>query len=145
MIEATYRNRFVRFFTASHARPWLLKAARIMGWLLAAAIVVFSLVPPDLRPLTDAPHALEHFVIFAATGLAFGMGYRPRYPIAIALVVFAGAIEVAQLLVPGRHARLSDFIVDAFAACIGFLASYVVTRKLEVTFVPDFPRLKADD
>ena len=25
--------------------------------------------------------------------------------------------------------RLSDFIVDAFAACIGFLASYVVVRK----------------
>ncbi len=110
----------------------MLKAGRISAWLLAAAIVVLSLVPPDLRPLTNAPHALEHFVIFAATGLAFGIGYGPRYPIAIALVIFAGTIEVAQLFVSGRHARLSDFIVDAFAACIGFLASYVVTRKLEV-------------
>jgi len=139
MIEATCRNRFVRFFTDSRVRPWLLKAARIIGWLLAAVIVVFSLVPPDLRPVTDAPQPLEHFVIFAATGLAFGLGYGPRYPIAIALVIFAGAIEVAQLIVPGRHARLTDFLVDAFAACIGFLATNVVARKLEGTFRSRFP------
>jgi VanZ family protein len=123
----------------------MLKAGRISAWLLAAAIVVLSLVPPDLRPVTNAPHALEHFVIFAATGLAFGIGYGPRYPIAIALVIFAGAIEVAQLFVSGRHARLSDFIVDAFAACIGFLACYVVARKLQVPVDPDFPRDQADD
>ena len=123
----------------------MLKATRISAWPLAAAIVVFSLVPPELRPITDVPHDLEHFAIFAATGLAFGLGYGPRYPVAIALVIFAGAIEVAQLFVPGRHARLSDFIVDAFAACIGFSASYVVARKLEVTFDPDFPHHQADD
>ena len=28
-------------------------------------------------------------------------------------------LEVLQLLVPGRHARLSDFVVDALAACAG--------------------------
>ena len=123
----------------------MLKATRISAWSLAAAIVVFSPVPPNLRPVTDVPHALEHFVIFATTGIAFGLGYGPRYSIAIALVIFAGAIEVAQLSVFGRHARLSDFIVDAFAACIGFLASYIVARKLEVTIDPNFPRHPADD
>ena len=91
---------------------------------------------PGSAPRDDAPHALEHFVIFAATGFAFGLGYGSRYLIPIGLVVFAGAIELAQLLVPGRHARLSDFVVDALAACIGFLASYVA-RKLEVTVDPD--------
>ncbi len=107
----------------------MLKATRISAWSLAAAIIVFSLVPAELRPVTVAPHALEHFVIFAATGLAFGIGYGRRYSIAIALVIFAGAIEIAQLFVSGRHARLSDFIVDAFAACLGFLASYVADAK----------------
>ena len=123
----------------------MLKATRISAWFLAAAIVVFSLVPADLRPVTDVPHALEHFVIFAATGIAFGFGYGRRYSIAIALVTFAGVIEIAQLFVSGRHARLSDFIVDAFAACIGFLACYVVARKLQVPVDPDFPRDQADD
>ena len=31
----------------------------------------------------------------------------------------SGAIEIAQLWVPGRHARLIDFLVDTTAACIG--------------------------
>ncbi len=47
---------------------------------------------------------------------------------------FAGAIEVAQLSVSATS------FVDAFAAYIGFLASYVVARKLEVTVDPDLPR-----
>jgi VanZ family protein len=34
-------------------------------------------------------------------------------------VIFSGAVEVAQLFVPGRHARLSDFIVDSISICIG--------------------------
>jgi VanZ family protein len=123
----------------------MLKATRISAWFLAAAIVVFSLVPADLRPVTDVPHALEHFVIFAATGIAFGFGYGRRYSIAIALVTFAGVIEIAQLFVSGRHARLSDFIVDAFAACIGFLASSIVVQKLVATFNPEFRRHPADD
>jgi VanZ family protein len=118
----------------------MLKAARIAAWLLSATIVVASLVPPELRPTTDAPHDLEHFAIYAATGLAFGLGYGPRYPVTIAMVIFAGAIEVAQLFVPGRHARLSDFIVDALAACIGLAASHVLMRKLGATFDTSFPR-----
>ncbi len=124
------------FFCEPPSEIRMLKAVRISAWFLATAIIVFSLVPPDLRPVTDASHAVEHFVIFAATGFAFGLSYGSRYLIPIGLVVFAGAIELAQLLVPGRHARLSDFVVDALAACIGFLASYVA-RKLEVTVDPD--------
>ncbi len=103
----------------------MMKAVRMSAWLLTVAIVILSLVPPELRPRLGGLHALEHFVIFSATGLAFGLGYRPGYSTAIGLVLFAGAIELAQLFVPGRHARLSDFIVDALAACVGVAASQV--------------------
>lgn len=89
----------------------MLKAVRMSAWLLTVAIVILSLVPPELRPRVGGFHVLEHFAIFSATGFAFGLGYRPRYFTAIGLVFFAGAVEVAQLLVPGRHARISDFIV----------------------------------
>jgi VanZ family protein len=93
-------------------------AARIVAWLLAAIITVLSLVPPELRPQTSAPHNIEHFAIFAAAGLAFGLGYSRRLAVVLpGLLTFAGAIELAQILVPGRHARLSDFIVDAVAMC----------------------------
>jgi VanZ family protein len=111
----------------------LLETARITAWFLAAVITVLSLVPPQLRPDTGAPHNLEHFAIFFADGAAFGFGYYRRPLIVIvAVVVFAGIIELAQLFVPGRHARLSDFMVDAVALCVGVvMASPVAARTFE--------------
>src|SRR6516225_9235479 len=100
------------------------KTARIAAWALAAAIVILSLVPPTLRPETGAPHSLEHFTIFAASGFSCGLGYKRRHDlIAILLIMFSGSIEIAQLFVQGRHARLSDFIIDAVAACIGLVTA----------------------
>jgi VanZ family protein len=104
------------------------KAARIAAWGLAAVIVILSLVPPTLRPETAAPHSLEHFLIFAATGCAFGLGYKRRHDLlAIFLIIFSGAVEIAQLFVPGRHARLSDFVIDAVAACIGLVMASLLS------------------
>jgi VanZ family protein len=93
-----------------------------LAWSLAAAIVILTVVPPSFRPVTGLPHALEHFVMFALCGGAFGLAYRLRGIFeGAALVAFAGAIELLQLIVPGRHARLSDFVVDAIASCVGVL------------------------
>jgi VanZ family protein len=94
---------------------------------LAAAIVVLSVVPPSLRPETDLPHGIEHFVIYLATGLAFALSYELKPGLlATRLVFFSGAVEIAQLFVPGRHARLSDFIVDASAITVGVMAVSLV-------------------
>src|SRR5580658_3588148 len=99
-------------------RSYIIRGARIAAWLLTATIVVLSLVPAWLGPETDLPHGIEHFTIFFATGVAFGIGYSRKPKIVAAmLVIFAGAVELAQIVDPGRHARVSDFIVDALAAC----------------------------
>jgi len=103
---------------------------RILAWGLAAAIVVLSLVPSKLRPETGVPHILEHFLIFAATGTAFGLGYEALPgPLAIRLIIFAGTVEIAQLFAPGRHARLSDFLVDAVAICAGSIVGSLAKRR----------------
>jgi VanZ family protein len=93
--------------------------ARAAAWILVTSIVVLSLVPPSWRPITDFPHYFEHFGIYVITGLAFGVGYRRKEILFLILPIFAGAIELAQLLVPGRHARATDFVIDALAMCIG--------------------------
>jgi VanZ family protein len=86
------------------------------AFLLAGTIVALSLSPASVRPTTGAPHDLEHLLIFVATGMAFGLGYPHRSGLlTIALPTFAVVIEVAQTWVPGRHARMSDFLVDATA------------------------------
>jgi VanZ family protein len=96
---------------------------------MLAAIVVLSVVPATARPTTMAPHAFEHAVIFLLDGMAFGIAYfGPKRWAISGAVVFCAAIELAQLMVPGRHARLSDFIVDAIAACIGILAGRPLMR-----------------
>ena len=110
------------------ARSQSRKTVRIAAWALAATIVVLSLAPPSLRPETGTPHTFEHFIIYAATGLAFGLGFKRRHDLlAILLILFSGCIEIAQLLVPGRHARVSDFIIDAVAACIGLVMASLLS------------------
>lgn len=107
----------------SDLRLRMTNTARVVAWTLATAIIVLSVVPPNLRTVTPLPHDLEHFGIFCATGLAFALGYRHRNLLLPTLLVsFAAAVEVAQLFVPGRHARLSDFLVDAAGICIGWLS-----------------------
>jgi VanZ family protein len=104
---------------------------QLSAWFLLLAITAASFVPPEYRPVTDAPHDLEHFAIFWLTGTAFALGYPDwRYLHAGALVAFAGVIEIAQLWAPGRHARLSDFTIDAAAACIG-IAAVLIAAKLK--------------
>ena len=106
------------------------KTARIAAWALAAIIIILSLVPPSLRPETGTPHILEHFIIYAATGFTFGLGFTRRHDLlAILLVIFCGSIEIAQLFVTGRHARASDFIIDSVAACVGLVISSVLSLR----------------
>jgi hypothetical protein len=102
---------------------------RLIAWASVAAIVILSLVSPSLRPVTRLPHNLEHLAIFAIAGLALGLGYAGglmRH--VVLLVIFAGAIEFAQFVTPGRHPRLIDFVVDALSACAGAALAALLVR-----------------
>jgi VanZ family protein len=104
-------------------------AARVAAWILAIAIVVLSVVPGDLRPETELPHYLEHFLIFFITGIAFGLGYRRNLGLlASFLFLFAGLVEIAQLFQAGRHARISDFLIDTFALWLGLIGVSLVNK-----------------
>jgi VanZ family protein len=94
-----------------------------------------SLSPPAVRPVTGAAHGLGHLLIFLATGTAYGFGYSRRAGLLlIALPTFAATIEIAQNWVPGRHARMSDFLVDAASSCLGVGLSYTFL-KLRMTAI----------
>jgi len=100
----------------------LQRLAKIATWLLVTAIVVLSLVPPKLRPESGVGHNYEHAIIFFVTGIAAAIGYRVDIRLLCsAAIVFCGGLELLQNIVPGRHARMSDFIVDSGAAILGLL------------------------
>jgi len=97
---------------------------RIIAWSLTAAVTFATLGPPHLRPHSDLGQDGEHALAFVLVGLAFGLAYRHhRYRTAALAVVLIGVLEMLQLWMPGRHARLEDFIVDALAACVGIAAA----------------------
>jgi VanZ family protein len=100
---------------------------RLLAWGLAAAVTFVTLGPPGYRPHFHLGQIGEHALAFAMVGLAFGLAYRTnRTLIAILAVAISGAIEIMQFWAPGRHARLSDFVVDALAACAGLAAAAVI-------------------
>ena len=100
---------------------------RILAWLLIAATTFATLGPPRFRPHLNLGQDGEHALAFILVGLAFGMAYPARRRLVAAIAVVAiGALELAQLWVPGRHARLEDFIVDALAACVGFAMAAIL-------------------
>jgi VanZ family protein len=102
---------------------------QVTAWICLAAIVALSLVSPAWRPVTILPHNIEHLAIFLIAGFALALGY-PRHLIRLIalLVIFAGAIEVAQFFAPGRHPRLIDFVVDAASACAGAALAALLVR-----------------
>jgi VanZ family protein len=104
---------------------------RAAAWFTLVAIVVLSLVPPGARPTTFMSHKIEHATIFLLDGVAFGVAYCGyAWLSSIVAVIFCAGIELAQLTIPGRHARLSDFFVDAIAICVGiFVGSALLQMR----------------
>ena len=109
--------------------PFIRRFFQAVAWALAAAIVLLSIGPASTRPVTGAGQSVEHLLIFLAMGMAFGLGYPCRFRLLfVAMFAFSGAVEIAQIMVPGRHARLSDFVTDAAASCLGVGLSYVLSK-----------------
>ena len=106
----------------------------MIAWGLAAAVTFATLGPPRYRPHADLSQNGEHALAFVLVGLAFGLAYKKnRMATALVTIVFTGAIEVLQFWAPGRHARISDFMVDAAAACAGLALAatldWIVSRN----------------
>lgn len=106
------------------------RLVQITGWLLLLVIAALSVVPPSFRPITILPHDMEHAAIYFPLGFAFGLGY-PRHFLSslLALSTYALAIELAQLWIPGRHARALDFIVDVLSLGVGLGIGVLLARQ----------------
>jgi hypothetical protein len=91
------------------------------AWLLAAAVTFATLGPPRYRPHAMMGQDADHSLAFLLVGLAFAFAYPQHRRLAMAIsVVLIGVLELLQFVVPGRHARLEDFVVDALATIAGF-------------------------
>lgn len=109
-----------------NVHPLALTAIRLGAWFVVSALVVLTVVPPSMRPVSTFPSAVEHLGSFFLAGLLYRLGYPRRLFVSLAIAVaFAAAIELLQIPIPGRHARLIDFAVDAVAGCAGTLIGFL--------------------
>lgn len=107
---------------------------RFIAWGLAAAIAYATIGPASQRPQLRVGQNGEHALAFVLLGLAFGLAHtRNRSLTATFVITFTGVIEILQLWAPGRHARMTDFVVDALAASVGLLLAAALDWKLKRT------------
>jgi VanZ family protein len=98
----------------------MLLIGQASAWGLAIGIALLHAVPATHRPVTGAGHNLEHLAVFVLLGLAFGLGYRHRLQLLLpALSVYCLVVEAMQIVVPGRHARLADLVINTGSALLG--------------------------
>jgi VanZ family protein len=105
------------------------RIGQAIGWVLLFAIAALSVVPAEFRPVTIFPHDLEHAAIYFLAGCAFGVACSENFVrYLVGLNAFTLLVEFMQIWVPGRHARVSDFLVDAFAITAGLVGGVALAR-----------------
>jgi hypothetical protein len=103
---------------------------RCVAWALAAAVTVFTLSAIEARPTMGSSADVERFIAFSVMGGAFALGYPNRSLSVVGMMIaMVSVLEIAQILVPGRHARFNDALVKAGAAVIGVAIGIAAVRS----------------
>jgi hypothetical protein len=116
---------------------------RLVTWVLFVAIVAMTLGPVSLRPHIYFSPYLDRFAAYAVFGIFFAQSYpQRRFWLlgAFLVIIAAGALETAQLFVPGRDAHLSDFLFKAFGATIGLIMGHTASGVLRYRRRTGWPR-----
>src|SRR5207253_11025681 len=76
---------------------------------------------------------IEHVAAYGPVAGAFAIGYRFSPVCLLTLAIFyCGGIELFQIPLPTRHARVSDFLID-FAASAVAIALFRAGESLQET------------
>src|ERR1039458_9842803 len=107
--------------------------ARALAWIGTLAIIVLSVVPDVYRPVTGAGQLFEHFTAFALVAGVFAIGYRLS-PIRLLFFAFffCGGIELLQVPLPTRHARVSDFVIDFVGSCFAIGVVFASAKLIDI-------------
>jgi VanZ family protein len=92
------------------------------AWACIIALAILSLLPAEHMVRTGVNSRLEHVVAYAGSMLVFGAAYGRRFgmaPIVAGLIAYAGTLEVLQLLSPGRHSSVFDWLASSSGVLIG--------------------------
>lgn len=101
-------------------------------WLAALAVLVLMLMPPEhvqrlpFNFLDKAQHALA-FGVLTLLGFGAWPQREERLRLLTGLVIYGGAIEVAQHLTGWRHGDWADWVADS--AGVALVAALALARR----------------
>jgi VanZ like family len=78
---------------------------------------------------------VEHAAAYALSGAliyALRAGRSTAWAAALLLSAYAGALELGQIFVPGRHAGFDDFVFSVTGAITGILVSAALLKQAQV-------------
>jgi VanZ family protein len=110
--------------------------ARVVAWIAICGVVILTVVPANDRPTFTEwwlderiEHLVEHFSAFALVAAAFTIGYYrlSLHQLLLLALFFSAGLELLQIPLPTRHARVSDFVVDLAALCITVVVVRLIT------------------
>lgn len=106
------------------------RAVAIAAWLILAVIVFSTLSPIGMRPRLGVFVHLERFGAFAVLGFLFAIVHSRRVAAVLVCVVAAViGLELLQMTMSDRHARLSDLAVKAAGGVFGVACGWVLMRN----------------
>jgi VanZ family protein len=95
------------------------------------AVMIASWTPGQEMIRTGFNPRLEHVFAYLVASIAVSLAY-PRLPLkrlTPSMMGYAAVLEVGQLLVPGRHAGVLDWIASSTGAICGCCAVFLLARS----------------
>lgn len=117
------------------AQRWRALADRFGDRLVGAnalLLMVASWMPGSIMVRSGIVSGhVEHAAAYALSGgliYALRAGRSTAFTTALALSAYAGALELGQIFVPGRHASFDDFAFSVTGAITGILVSAALLK-----------------
>ncbi len=110
---------------------WLSTLLRVTTLAYLAFLVVVTLAPVEMRPNIGSSVTIQHFSAFVVLGMLVSLSCRWRVLALVVVVIgIALTLELLQLAVPGRHARLIDFTVKSAGSLAGLAIVLIISRTV---------------
>lgn len=107
---------------------WLYRAVFVTGII---AVAVLSLLPQEAIPGVERNDKVLHmfaYLLLGASGRLAFPSFRSLWLLIFCLILFGGAIELAQGLVPGRHPSEADALVNILGTVLGAAIASLAPR-----------------